>query len=1014
MVVARHNSAGSVGSNGSSLEPSSKSGNREAGKKVRLEQQQIRGLTLLFVNKKEEHAWNQLNSVRFRNLSIRYLFACSIFQGIFFWSDALESRNDERLKESLFMRSMIRLVIAVIPTIFCFFISMHLVVPTQMNMFIQNIIYGVPTLFLYYESRKWYSHFDSLYLIYGLAFFVLPKISPLKFMYASCGALFMSFIFMYASAFHLDFEEWMLSNVLVTAIFTLMVYISYSSEKAARERYLLKDRLKREKISLRMVATSIQDDFTRTAKEERINSNLRRYEITQAMESGLAVAKNGFSAIRGGVSNAGSSSYFSTTQTSSKAQGNANDNTVDKKDLKKNLVLFFKGLFGWAMVVMMSYSFDMVSHSGKSQISEVETSTAFVMLMHTSGFSVFLLYFTGQIRWLLFLWAFGLSVIFLFNESGLRRDKVIFGTHTIGYMLLFFVVVILVFIFGGIVLVWSNLVEFLKEILGKYPKVKSELSENKLLQQVLVSVISQLPEPEVGNENNGYALEVTTGGGDEESTVSRRSDWNSSSNKNNALTENEILEFENDMRKKTITSHGSGSVSSRKNKAKPKSGVTGTAQILPASSSPESLIMMGQYQNHDVINMSSSSDECNCSFCNKTSQYLLPVCSSWQHTHSHGSSGNSDNNLALLAGSREEAQAPACTAYAALIADREHALQSKQTAVEECLLLLERNDRLEEGKTVAEDTIRQLRFAVKDVEATITILKRQQLKMVEHLKKQHTAEIESSIDAIKQKCNDEKNAVQVQYKLQIAELKRLIKVLQTKHKKDMVKPSVSGISVGAGVGGNNDSGTSGSVIGGGSISGSRNRSSSGSNLKDIQPKTNQTRIDGSVVDKNGVDITLRTARRNANNPNNPHFKREKGDNKALVVNRSNCASTEADTSVGSVHSSVFVPQTKFSGSANPTEIGEIGGPNTAIWEPTVRCHSTSPSLLSQPLWVTESNLTSQEKLPANSTSVSSGEKETDIHLSPSLSLTDTAESMNADFEEIQQLLAIALGNEYMK
>ena len=103
--------------------------------------------------------------------------------------------------------------------------------------------------------------------------------------------------------------------------------------------------------------------------------------------------------------------------------------------------------------------------------------------MHTSGFSVFLLYFTGQIRWLLINGLVGLSLMWVLNQSGMEQKWVVFGTHTAGYVILVVVVITMILVFGGVVLVWTNLIDF-KDILNRYPQLKNELSENKLLEQV--------------------------------------------------------------------------------------------------------------------------------------------------------------------------------------------------------------------------------------------------------------------------------------------------------------------------------------------------------------------------------------------------------------------------------------------------------------------------------------------------------------------------------------------------
>jgi hypothetical protein len=60
---------------------------------------------------------------------------------------------------------------------------------------------------------------------------MLPKMSPLKFIYAASGSAILVAVYVYVSAFQLDFEEWILSNVLLSTIFSLMGYLSYCSER---------------------------------------------------------------------------------------------------------------------------------------------------------------------------------------------------------------------------------------------------------------------------------------------------------------------------------------------------------------------------------------------------------------------------------------------------------------------------------------------------------------------------------------------------------------------------------------------------------------------------------------------------------------------------------------------------------------------------------------------------------------------------------------------------------------
>lgn len=92
----------------------------------------------------------------------------------------------------------------------------------------------------------------------------------------------------------------------------------------------------------------------------------------------------------------------------------------------------------------------------------------------------------GQIRWLAMNGIVGLALMWVFNRSGMDSRWVVFSTHSVGYVLLAMVIIIMILVFGGVVLVWTHLIDFLKEILLRYPEVQSEISENKILEQVLI------------------------------------------------------------------------------------------------------------------------------------------------------------------------------------------------------------------------------------------------------------------------------------------------------------------------------------------------------------------------------------------------------------------------------------------------------------------------------------------------------------------------------------------------
>lgn len=312
---------------------------------------------------------------------------------------------------------------------------------------------------LYYFSRPQPSHWDFLYLAYGLAFFSLPRISPLNFIYVFSGTAFFTLCYIYISAFRLSFEEWFLSSVFLLIVILLFMYISYTSERSSRERFLLRQRLLREHINIQMVASSIEEDLRKAANDR------RSFPMNVAARS------------------------------------------PSQEDRHKTMVLFYKGMAGWGLCMLMGYAFDAFSATSEGPWKEISSSAPFVLLMHSTGFSIFLMYYTGQLRWFVLNGVAGLIIIWLLTKTGMDNKWIVFSTHSVGYVVLAAVVMIMILVFGGVVLVWTHLIDFIKEIINRYPQVKDDFSQNKVLQQVLVGYISQLPSWRI-QEVRGYDEEV--------------------------------------------------------------------------------------------------------------------------------------------------------------------------------------------------------------------------------------------------------------------------------------------------------------------------------------------------------------------------------------------------------------------------------------------------------------------------------------------------------------------------
>ena len=440
-----------------------------AEKSIVVEKADIGGLTLMFQDRMVEISWQQNQLKRNFGLSVRFLFFSSMFQGLFFWSDLIEQTNIGN--ESFQLHFLcVRLVLGGISLLSCFLVSTGLLLPTQMNIFWVNLAYALPSIAIYYLTREKLSHWDSLYIVYGLSFFMLPKISPLNFIFGLAGSTVLTCVFIYISAFRLSLNEWLLSNTLLLIIFFLFMYVSYSFEKSSRERWLLRERLKRENINLDVVASSIHDDFKKTA------NNKSAFPLDEIQRQ----------------------TYAQQIHYGEDGQERVVDDDKLSKTNRQSMNQFFKGLGAWALLLLMGNAFEMMYKPIASiQGHEVDSSATSALLMHSTGFSVFLLYFTGQIRWLILNGVVGLLMLWIFNATGIENKWVIVSTHSVGYIVLATTVGIMILVFGGVVLVWSNLIDFLKDILVRYPQVKDDLSQKKVLEQVLIRYISNIPKIEV-------------------------------------------------------------------------------------------------------------------------------------------------------------------------------------------------------------------------------------------------------------------------------------------------------------------------------------------------------------------------------------------------------------------------------------------------------------------------------------------------------------------------------------
>ena len=60
--------------------------------------------------------------------------------------------------------------------------------------------------------------------------------------------------------------------------------------------------------------------------------------------------------------------------------------------------------------------------------------------------------FTGQIRWLALNGVIGLAIMWIFNQTGMESKWQVFSAHSVGYIILIIVMIIMILVLGGIVM----------------------------------------------------------------------------------------------------------------------------------------------------------------------------------------------------------------------------------------------------------------------------------------------------------------------------------------------------------------------------------------------------------------------------------------------------------------------------------------------------------------------------------------------------------------------------------
>jgi len=237
---------------------------------------ELSALTLRFSDARLETDWAREQRARVRGLWLRALLVSVLFQVAFHISDRIDYRREEGLsfrsplggdssvswRPTVILRSDLssttpafrtsvcaaRFALASLTLLVYFLLRGELIEPSVLVQTTFSIFYGCVTVFLYLVQRKGLSQWDALFLVYGLGFYTIPKITSLDSIAAGVGASSVTlWFFILAWYFHpSDLEELGMGLVYCLPSLLLYLFLNYSVEKSARERYFLKTVLRRQ------------------------------------------------------------------------------------------------------------------------------------------------------------------------------------------------------------------------------------------------------------------------------------------------------------------------------------------------------------------------------------------------------------------------------------------------------------------------------------------------------------------------------------------------------------------------------------------------------------------------------------------------------------------------------------------------------------------------------------------------------------------------------------------------
>lgn len=294
---------------------------------------------------------------------------------------------------------------------------------------------------------------DALFVVFGLAFYTIPKITPLGYVstfYGSWATAAVYAILAFVVRPPARLAESALGMVFCMPAIWVFTTIAYYDEYNSRERFVLRRRLRSESISLAIACTS---------------------SFGPLMHSSAAFTRN---------------------MTSS-----ATNTSVDLRDQLMNTLALSSFRTGWltnhrtasylfALALWASFTLGGWT-SLPDKLKFVDQDTGWAWFSHCAGLTVFLLVMTRRLLWLMIVPLGGAFVLWMLTLT-MPASWIIISAHSVGYGLLLASVVIAMGVFGWFMLAWNELVAFLTRTCFLYPQLQAGMETDFPL---LVKIVSE-------------------------------------------------------------------------------------------------------------------------------------------------------------------------------------------------------------------------------------------------------------------------------------------------------------------------------------------------------------------------------------------------------------------------------------------------------------------------------------------------------------------------------------------